>query len=1232
MTAKEVLNKIIPNIEIDIPLSKHYFDELSVYEKEKGKWYLKSWDSQERELLVYNEKTDKKAPEEIVRQLFLFELIDKYKYPKERIKTEITVKFGRDDSKRADIVVYQNDNYTPWLLIEIKAPKEKNDIEQLKGYLNAEGSPIGIGYNGKNITRFIRPYPKEFELLADIPTDDEYQTAINSENPVQKIKELIANRKWTIDELNKLNEEKDYDLREIIEELEELVLGNSGHDSFEEIFKLIYTKLYDENKAITSGNKTLYFRDYSETKITHKKISDLFDNAKQYWRDVFEPTEKIKLTPAHLEACINKLQEVKLFGANLRIIDEAFEYLVTAVSKGNKGQYFTPRVVIDATVKMLNPTDQETILDPACGSAGFLIHAMEYVWDKYNMNEKGRSMYADRYLWGVDFDEKASKISRAIMLIAGDGKTHIFKQNSLDYKNWDSKLIGNLSENWLIEDEKDPRKLNFDIVLSNPPFAGEINQKAIINNYSDLTGYRYTLSLESKNILSIFKDFAKEFNLEYVKDSDKKIKEIITSLNKDKEINLEDEADINQAIETLANILSEIIKDGEADEMLLRARLKNIKIVQKDYKWNKAERHILFIQRIIDSLKDGGRAVIVLPQGIFNNTSEEYVRKYITSKARILGVVGLHVNSFKPHTGTKTSLLFIRKFKESETKNEIKDYPIFFATSTLSFKDNSGRYKYVLDENESRVTDEKGNPLFETDIYDISQAFLNFGIEQYENGDKDFDFVKGLKKKAIKFNNSVINFFQIESNLRFEPEFYNPIFLDRKSKLSKLNCKKLSEIADIYSGLAYSSKLIQETKTIDTEIPIVKIGNVTRKTKYEDLDFVDFANISSNQLLQNDDILMTMTGDPPDVGKCNIWFSRENEQSLTYNQRVCRIVSKNTVLSPLQLYVFLNTEYARYHSERYAMGIRQRNVSINDIRNIEIPIFSSDLNNLIENVIKDYFISLQTSKSLYQEATNILFKSLGINEWKAENKDIRIKDKKYKIENTENNKTFSKVNNTRRFDAEYWLPKYEQLTEKINTNCNNILPISELQLFNNRGFQPNYSEDGEVSVVNSRHILETELDYDNFEKTDKENLIKQKRAVLEKYDILTYTTGANIGRTNVYLKDDLAIGSNHVNILRVDRNPIYVGFVMNSIVGRYQTERLATGTAQAELYPSDVNSFEIPFIKQTDIENIEELLLSSFENGNKSKGLIELSRQVVDLAIEKGEKEAIKLIEKYKDE
>ncbi len=217
MTQKEILNKIIPNPETEIPQSKQYFDKIQIYEKEKGKWYLKSWDSKERELLIYNEKTNKKAPEEIVRQLFLYELINKYGYPIKRIKTEVSVRFGGDETKRADIVVYQNDNYTPWLVVEIKAPSQKNDIEQLKSYLNAEGSPIGIGYNGKNISRFIRPYPKEFELLADIPTDEEYQIAIKSDNPIRKIKELIANRKWTIKELNKLNEEKNYDLREIIE-------------------------------------------------------------------------------------------------------------------------------------------------------------------------------------------------------------------------------------------------------------------------------------------------------------------------------------------------------------------------------------------------------------------------------------------------------------------------------------------------------------------------------------------------------------------------------------------------------------------------------------------------------------------------------------------------------------------------------------------------------------------------------------------------------------------------------------------------------------------------------------------------------------------------------------------------------------------------------------------------------------------------------------------------------
>jgi len=765
-----ILSKIIPNASIEVPLLAQYLDLLNIYQKENGRYYLKSLCSDGREKLVYNEETGKKAQEEIVRQLFIHELIQKYGYPKERIKIEQTVNFGRDDKKRADIIVYQQDNITPWILVEVKAPNQDLNPQQLKGYLNAEGSPIGVGINGKNISRYFRPYPKEFEILTDLPREDEYQLARKASNVSQKIKELISNRSWTLPELVKLNKEKHYDLRAIIEELQELVLANSGADSFNEIFKLIYTKLFDEFEAENRPNQTLFFRDYTNADLTFQRISQIFEEAKKEWGTVFEPTEKIKLTPHHLEIVIGKLTEVRLFGSNLRIIDEAFEYLIPEVAKGKRGQYFTPRVVIDACVRMLNPSRREYVLDPACGSAGFLVHTMEYVWDKYNLTDyRAQSGYAERYLWGIDFDEKAAKISRAIMLIAGDGKTHIYQQNTLDYGGWSPNLKGDLWEHRLLYNADNQRHLSFDVVMSNPPFAGDIKEKAIINNFNDLLGLHYSVNLDSSNIKTILNTLSEDFTLVFADDTAQAMKDKFKEINSNGEVDLENEEQLQEAIQSLAELLMEQIEEGRiADKMLFTFRLREfVKLKRTQRKWEKVDRHILFIQRILDALKPGGRAVIVLPQGIFNNSSEQYVRRYITERSRILAVIGLHPNSFKPHTNTKTSLIFIRKKGEyARPANEAldkayegldiaretflptqEDYPIFFATSKISFKDNSGNYVFATDPEGNRLLDDKGNPIYQTDLFDIAQAFINWGKEQLESGDNDFSFLEDAKKK-----------------------------------------------------------------------------------------------------------------------------------------------------------------------------------------------------------------------------------------------------------------------------------------------------------------------------------------------------------------------------------------------------------------------------------------------------------------------------------------------------
>lgn len=136
-------------------------------------------------------------------------------------------------------------------------------------------------------------------------------------------------------------------------------------------------------------------------------------------------------------------------------------------------------------------------------------------------------------------------------------------------------------------------------------------------------------------------------------------------------------------------------------------------------------------------VKPGGRMAIVLPQGVLNNTNMEYVREYLFNKARILAVVGLHGNTFKPHTGTKTSVLFLQKWspstKASDGQMHLKDYPIFMAVSKKAGKDNSGDYIYKKDANGNYVHDTRGRKVSDHDLDEIADAFIDFAKKQKFN-------------------------------------------------------------------------------------------------------------------------------------------------------------------------------------------------------------------------------------------------------------------------------------------------------------------------------------------------------------------------------------------------------------------------------------------------------------------------------------------------------------------
>ncbi|MCY7281894.1 MAG: type I restriction enzyme HsdR N-terminal domain-containing protein, partial [Cyanobacteria bacterium CAN_BIN43] len=396
---------------------------------------------------LVRQKAIKLTPEEAIRQLYLQVLIDRLHYPLSRIQVEYGVNFGRE-VKRADIVVMDKDRPTTvYMLVELKKPKLKDGKDQLRSYCNATGAPIAIWTNGDQISYYQRKDPNYFEDIPDLPSVS--QTLADILQIKFTLEDLIAN-----DKLVKENKS----LKTLIEEMEDEVLANAGVDVFEELFKLIFTKLYDEwysGQGSRRKTRSLEFRNTGQTEAALKtKIQDLFDKAKKKWEGVFGEGAKISLTPSHLSVCVSSLENVKLFNSNLDVIDEAFEYLINQSSKGDKGQYFTPRYVIDMCVKMLNPKEDEYMIDTAAGSSGFPVHTMFHVWQQI-MRDQGLEAshlftaepkppeceeYVREKVFSIDFDEKAVRVARTLNLIAGDGEQNVLHLNTLDFELWDEVI------------------------------------------------------------------------------------------------------------------------------------------------------------------------------------------------------------------------------------------------------------------------------------------------------------------------------------------------------------------------------------------------------------------------------------------------------------------------------------------------------------------------------------------------------------------------------------------------------------------------------------------------------------------------------------------------------------------------------------------------------------------------------------------------------------------------
>ena len=455
---------------------------------------------------------------------------------------------------------------------------------------------------------------------------------------------------------------------------------------------------------------------------------------------------------------------------------------------------------------------------------------------------------------------------------------------------------------------------------------------------------------------------------------------------------------------------------------------------------------------------------------------------------------------------------------------------------------------------------------------------------------------------------STISYSSLEKSfLRLDSEYYHPKYIKLEKELNKYDTISISSFAKVTDGEHGSVELVSNG------IKYLTAENI--KKGYVEINSVRYVSKKVDERNKRarvnvGDILVSIKGTLGEIA-----IAEKSLLPANMNRDVAIIKPFNSILLPEYICLFLMSRLGNLQAIREGSGGVQQMITLGRLRSIKIPVLSDSFQKVLVSIFSSFLNYRNKSLHIYAQAEQVLLEELDLDEWQP----------KHKLSFVTN---FSDIEEAERFDAEYFQPKYDELFGNITDNSEYIKTISEIQTYNSRGLQPKYSSDGTIDVITSKHILEAGLDFDNFEKTHSNNWDSQKKARIPQNSILTYTTGANIGRTALYPLEKKALASNHVNILTIENeSPTYVAFVMNSIIGRMQTERLCAGSAQEELYPKDIEKFVIPFIKLSKQKAITKKIQESYNLREQLKHLLESAKTAVEMAIEKDEKSALKWLE-----
>ena len=641
------------------------------------------------------------TPEERVRQEYICRLVNYYGYDLSQMEQELQVNNShRGQGKaRADIVIWKSasaksNEDAAAIVVECKAEHitvREEDYFQGYNYAAWAGADFFVTTNLKE-TRVFKvnkgKLPKHLEEIVDIPKAEELTN-------IKKLKELLSQTKaFTRDEFSKLL----FKCHNIIRNNDKL----SPKAAFDEISKVLFMKIrYERNNTgtqIFSAEEFAKLREaYDKTKSKQSLpfYQQLFERTKEDYvkDDLFEPNDTIKIKEASFEAIVKELEVYNLSRTADDVKGIAFEKFLGKTFRGELGQFFTPRTIVDFMVALLDPEEGEVICDPCCGSGGFLIKAFEYVREKIendiqhakeqikaqlfdekyeslsDKKKEGIDKRVDEYftilnqeldtmqnnsrlqhlssdcIFGTDANPRMARTAKMNMIMHGDGHGGVHHHDGL------------LNVNGIFENR-------FDVILTNPPFGSRVEKSLKITEADKFTD-------EAK-----IKHYTKRYGEEYTKA-------------------------LEQVNGNIGESVLSLYDSGKLSGLT----------------------EVLFIERCLRLLKPGGRLGIVLPEGVLNNTQLQSVRELFEGMAKIILITSIPQDVFMASGATvKPSLMFFKKF----TSEEVAQYEHAKATA---YEQVTSKYAEQLAELKAFINDKK-NPRAEVKAKKAELKALEAQIDQ----------------------------------------------------------------------------------------------------------------------------------------------------------------------------------------------------------------------------------------------------------------------------------------------------------------------------------------------------------------------------------------------------------------------------------------------------------------------------------------------------------------------